>query len=396
MQLKLSDRHRHVLWATVRQYVATARPVGSGTLLGEYELNVSSATIRNAMGRLEKVGLLYQPHTSAGRIPSDSGYRTYVDQLLTPTDAPSRKIARRLSDGLSLAGISLEVLLKDAAHILSSLSGYIALVTFPTSQTSSLRHIQIVPVDDQRIMLMVVFESYETDSVLITLPHREELSSSLEKDSEEDSLDQELQILSNFLNAHLRGRSLQDINSLDWQELGQEFEHYATLLQSSLHGIQHRMQSQPTAAPLVISGMAEVLKRHPEFSELQQVQAIIQLLEEEQEQLLPLFFQKDSFYSQDNPSAEKCSVEARDRQDDKDPSDDPASISNAINPNITIRIGAEIPLEPIQTCALVSTPYQWGENCVGSVGVLGPTRMLYEDAIALVEATANHLSSALA
>lgn len=382
MQLKLSDRHRHVLWATVRQYVATARPVGSGALLEEYELNVSSATIRNAMGRLEKVGLLYQPHTSAGRIPSDSGYRTYVDQLLTPTDAPSREIARRLTEGLPLAGLSLDVLLKDAAHILSSLSGYIALVTFPTSQTSSLRHLQLVPVDDQRIMLMVVFESYETDSVLITLPRGAEQDSELADDWEE-SLEQELQILSNFLNAHLRGRSLQDINALDWQELGQEFEHYATLLQSSLQGIQTRIQSQPTAAPMIISGMAEVLKRHPEFSELQQVQAIIQLLEEEQEQLLPLFF------TQEDLSADS------DNEDDGQGETQDLSPSY-LNPNVTIRIGAEIPLEPIQTCALISTPYQWGESCVGSVGVLGPTRMLYEDAIALVEATANHLSGALA
>ena len=381
MQLKLSDRHRHVLWATVRQYVATARPVGSGALLEEYELNVSSATIRNAMGRLEKVGLLYQPHTSAGRIPSDSGYRTYVDQLLTPTDAPSREIARRLAEGLPLSGISLDILLKDAAHILSSLSGYIALVTFPTSQTSALRHLQLVPIDDQRIMLMVVFESYETDSVLITLPRQPDQPST----QDTDTLEGELQLLSNFLNAHLRGRSLQDINALDWHELGQEFEHYATLLQSSLRGIQHRIQSQPTTAPLIISGMAEVLKRHPEFSELQQVQAIIQLLEEEQEQLLPLFF-----------AQEPLTLEADTDETGEDAVNDLTPAPNYINSNVTIRIGSEIPLEPIQTCALVSTPYQWGESCVGSVGVLGPTRMLYEDAIALVEATANHLSGALA
>ena len=232
---------------------------------------------------------------------------------------------------------------------------------------------------------MVVFESYETDSVLITLPRGED-QSSIRDQSDEGSLDQELQILSNFLNAHLRGRSLQDINAIDWQELGQEFEHYATLLQSSLRGIQHRIQSQPTAAPMIISGMAEVLKRHPEFSELQQVQAIIQLLEEEQEQLIPLFFPQEGLVPIDSIPDDEA----------QPPTDDLASLSSTIHPNVTIRIGAEIPLEPIQTCALISTPYQWGDSCVGSVGVLGPTRMLYEDAIALVEATANHLSSALA
>ena len=373
MRIKLSDRHRHVLWATVRQYVATARPVGSGALLEEYELNVSSATIRNAMGRLEKAGLLYQPHTSAGRIPSDSGYRIYVDELLTPSDTLSRHMEQELANGLPLNGISMEALLRDAAHILSGLSGYIALVTFPKSKRASLRHLQLVPVDAQHIMLMVVFESYGTDSVLIPIPQTPDQDISDHGTRDADALEQELHILSNFLNYHLRGRSLQDISTLDWQELGQEFEHYATVLQTSLDGLQRRVQSQPGSTQLMISGVAEVLKRHPEFSELQQVQAILRLLEEDQEQLLPLFFSPED-----------------------EPSEDMVGLQGSLNPNVTVRIGAEIPLEPIQTCTLVSTTYQRGAHCVGSVGVLGPTRMLYEDAIALVEATANHLSGALA
>ncbi|MGK7889630.1 MAG: heat-inducible transcriptional repressor HrcA [Leptolyngbyaceae cyanobacterium] len=373
MQLKLSDRHRHILWATVRQYVATARPVGSSTLLAEYELNVSSATVRNAMGRLEKVGLLYQPHTSAGRVPSDSGYRIYVDQLLTPGGS-AQTIAQQLSQELPLTDISLDPLLRDAAQILSSLSGYIALITYPSATVTALRHIQLASVDEQHIMLMVLFESYETDSVLITLPGETRSES-----RETETLEQELQILSNFLNYHLRGRSLSDISTLDWQELGQEFEQYATVLQLSLKGLERRLQSQPSSAPMVISGMAEVLKRHPEFSELQQVQSIIHLLEEEQEQLVPLLLNRDE-------RDEVTGTQA----------DDLPSLQTVLNPNITIRIGTEIPLEPIQACTLVSTTYQRGESCTGSVGVLGPTRMLYENAIALVEATANHLSDALA
>ncbi|NET09938.1 MAG: heat-inducible transcriptional repressor HrcA [Symploca sp. SIO2B6] len=385
MQVKLSDRHRHILRATIKQYVATARPVGSGALLEEYELNVSSATIRNAMGRLEKAGLLYQPYTSAGRIPSDSGYRIYVDQLLTPTETPSRQISQKLARELPLGSISLDILLRDAAHILANLSGYIALITFPSATSTSLRHLQLVPVDSQHIMLMVVFESYETDSILLNLP--ENLSPAMrEQKRDADALEQELQILSNFLNAHLRGRSLQDISTLDWQELGQEFEQYAKLLQASLSGLKNRLQSQPGAGPMVISGMAEVLKRHPEFSELQHVQSIIHLLEEEQGQLLPLFFGSFEGEITHNPITRHQINENAVQK----------TTHGSISPNVTIRIGAEIPLEPIQTCALISTTYQRGESCVGSVGVLGPTRMLYENAIAFVEATANHLSEALA
>ena len=86
LQVKLNNRHQHILWATVRHYIATAEPVGSKSLVEEYNLSVSPATIRNGMSFLEKSGLLYQPHTSAGRIPSDSGYRIYVDQLIRPSE----------------------------------------------------------------------------------------------------------------------------------------------------------------------------------------------------------------------------------------------------------------------------------------------------------------------
>jgi heat-inducible transcriptional repressor len=96
VQAKLTERQQHILWATVRHYIATAEPVGSKSLMEEYNLKVSPATIRNNMGALEKAGLLYQPHTSAGRVPSDSGYRIYVDRLITPSDTLAKEVARLL------------------------------------------------------------------------------------------------------------------------------------------------------------------------------------------------------------------------------------------------------------------------------------------------------------
>src|ERR671932_2387100 len=97
-QVSLTNRQQQILWATVRHYIATAEPVGSKALADEFNLSVSPATIRNAMGTLEKAGLLYQPHTSAGRVPSDSGYRIYVDRLITPADAIGRKVEHLLID----------------------------------------------------------------------------------------------------------------------------------------------------------------------------------------------------------------------------------------------------------------------------------------------------------
>ncbi len=354
MHIKLSDRQKHVLWATVRQYVATARPVGSETLLEEYDLNVSSATVRNAMGRLEKFGLLYQPHTSAGRVPSDSGYRIYVDRLLTPSDAMKQQVNQLLGAQLNWDAWSLEAALRGAADILAVLSGYITLITMPQAMSATLRHIQLVPVESSRMMLIVVLDTYETQSILMSVPQ------SPDGDRQDaDILSQELEILSNFLNHHLKGRSLHEISSLDWTELGNVFECYAELLQDTLVELGHRICTQSGSSQLLVSGLAEVLRRHPEFSEIQKVQTIIHLLEAERDSLLPLFFE---------------------------------SHTDSTTSNVTVRIGSENPLEPMQNCALVSATYQWGESSLGSIGILGPTRMVYEDAIALVEATAHLLS----
>jgi len=123
--MKLSDRQQQVLWATVRHYIATAKPVGSEALMEDFNPRVSPATIRNAMGYLEKAGLLYQPHISAGRVPSDSGYRIYVDQLITPSEDLARQADQMLSDQLNSDKWSFEALMRGAAQILSTLSGYI-------------------------------------------------------------------------------------------------------------------------------------------------------------------------------------------------------------------------------------------------------------------------------
>ncbi|NJR39629.1 MAG: heat-inducible transcriptional repressor HrcA [Leptolyngbyaceae cyanobacterium CSU_1_4] len=355
MAIHLNPRQQQVLGATIRHYIATAKPVGSEALLEDFNPRVSSATIRNAMGYLEKEGLLYQPHISAGRVPSDSGYRIYVDQLVIPSEAIARQVDQMLSAQLNLEERSFETVLRGAAQILSTLSGYITLVTMPQANTASMRHLQLVQIDPGRVMLIVVLDSYETQSMLVDL-----MPAPDDQVPPAEQLDRELQILSNFLNDRLKGRSLSEIARLDQQELGQEFERYLNLLRKSLIDLSQRSQTS-FSTQILINGVAEVLRRQPEFAELQQVQTIMQLLESEQDQLLSLIFEASE------PSGKR----------------------------VTVRIGAENPLEPFRTCTLVSATYQRGSVPVGSVGMLGPTRMMYENAIALVEATADYLSEAL-
>ncbi|BAY38894.1 heat-inducible transcriptional repressor [Nostoc sp. NIES-2111] len=355
MQVQLTNRQQHILWATVRHYIATAEPVGSKALVEEFDLGVSSATIRNVMGVLEKSGLLYQPHTSAGRVPSDSGYRIYVDQLITPSEVLAKEVELALQQRLQWEDWSLEILLQGAAQILASLSGCISLITMPQTNTVTVRHLQLMQIEAGRIMLILVTDNYETHSKLMDLPPGRS------EKPDADVTDRELQIVSNFLNSHLRGRSVLEISTLDWSQLDREFQRYGEFLKTSVAELANRT-APPAATQIMVRGVAEVL-RQPEFSQLQQVQTIIQLLEEEQEQLWRLIFEEPE-------------------------------LEDTNKSKVTVRIGAENPLEPIRTCSLISSTYRRGAVPLGSVGVLGPTRLDYENAIAVVAAAADYLSEA--
>ncbi len=366
LPVNLTSRQQQVLWATVRHYIATAEPVGSGVLAKEYNLSVSPATIRSAMGMLEKSGLLFQPHTSAGRVPSDSGYRIYVDQLIQPPSEVTGDMAQLLSDRFRHGDWSLEATLRGAAQLLATITGYIALITVPQTTVTRLRHVQLVQVEAGQVMLIVVTDAYETQSAVLQLPIGAEAADAETADADRsDRLDRELQILSNFLNSHLRGKAIAELSSLDWTALDREFERYAEFLRTVLGELARRTQT-PGPTQIMVTGFSEVL-RQPEFSAVQQVQTLMHLLEDEQDQLLPLIFKPLEFNPLDEPAARRVSV----------------------------RIGAENPLEPIRTCTLISSIYRKGKVPVGSVGVLGPTRMDYEHAIALVGAAADSLSESL-
>ncbi|ELR97959.1 heat-inducible transcriptional repressor HrcA [Gloeocapsa sp. PCC 73106] len=348
VQHNLTERHQNILRATIKHYIATAEPVGSKTLIEEYDFSVSSATIRNIMGRLEKAGLLYQPHTSAGRIPSDEGYRIYVDQLITRDQHLGKKIEQSLKQELHHDTWSFESLIQKAAKFLASVSGYIALVTIPQTSTNQLRHVQLLLTESQQIILIIVTDAYQTQSFLI--------------DSGSESFsDNELQILSNFLNHKLKGKYISELTSLDWSDLDQEFQRYTDFLTKLFANL--RRQSQlPRFYPMLVHGIAELL-RQPEFAQPEATQILLHLLEEQQEKIWPLIFELSTV---SRPTSKA-----------------------------TIRIGAENDLESMRNCSVVSSLYCQGNLPVGSVAIIGPTRMLYENAIPLVESAAAYLSEAL-
>lgn len=360
--MMLNPRQQNILRATIRHYVSTAEPVGSKSLAKGYDLQVSAATIRNVMSALESSGLLYQPHTSAGRIPSDSGYRTYVNELMVPSGQLTRKMETTLSQRLDWEGQALEVLLQESAQILSRLSGYIALVTLPHVETSMIKHLQLVRVGGDQILLVVI-DVYDNHSVLLRLPGQ------VLSDRADDVIDRELQILSNFLTEQMSGQSLRDVE-LDWANLDAVFQRYVSALQGAIADIARKSRSTATTQ-ILVSGVAEALDQ-PEFAEREQIRSIVQLLEDGREQLWPLICEQS-----EEPKTSASPQTLLDTH------------------RLRIWIGAENPVEPMRSCALVTSRYGIAPGPVGSLGVLGPTRMLYENAVAAVEAAANYLTDAV-
>jgi heat-inducible transcriptional repressor len=357
MSFDLNKRHQQILWATIRQYISTAEPVGSKTLVDGYNLNISPATIRSGFATLEKAGFLYQPHTSAGRIPSDSGYRLYVDRLIQPSPDIGRQLQGLLANKLDWDRWSIEAILRGAVEVLATFSGYITMITLPQARRSTVKHVQLICVESSKIMLIVVWDAYETQSILIQLPPERDLT------LDRDLFDRELQILSNFLNSKLQGRSVLEVFKVDWSELDLHFQQYVDLINSLLTDLSR--QSQPIhSSQMMIWGISEVLDQ-PEFAQLQQVKTLIHLLESEQDKVSSSIF---------------------------DPTLDPTRDSRS---QVAIKIGTENPLKPMQACTLISANYHQDSIPVGSVGLLGPTRMLYEDSISLVKSAAEYITAAI-
>ncbi|MEN9245111.1 MAG: heat-inducible transcriptional repressor HrcA [Thermostichales cyanobacterium SRBZ-1_bins_19] len=333
----LTARQHQILWATVRSYIETAEPVGSKALAENYNLGVSSATIRNILATLEQHGFLFQPHTSAGRIPSDLGYRVYVDDLLAQGEIEPRPVPI-LEEQPSW---NLDSLLRKAAQLLAGLSGCLAVVTAPQAAMVAIRHLQLLEVAAHRIMVVVVTDSYQTYSILVDVP-------------QEENWARDLPVLSNFLNYKLRGKTFADLQDLGWLQLDQEFRSYASWLADLLAMLAQRYL-KPRLGQVYTAGMTE-LTRQPEFAQVQQLQAIFHLLEETPEALGTVL--------------------------------DP-------QPELVVYIGTENPLEPMRHCTLITASYTQGSQPLGSVAVLGPTRMVYEQALSSVQATTHYLSQTL-
>lgn len=331
----LPRRQQEVLRATVRHYVDTVEPVGSHTLVRRFGFPASPATVRSAMGALEQRGLLTQPHTSAGRIPSQLGYRLYVDQLLPAPGAAAMQLERDLA-GLSLQWAALDDLLLYVARRLSDLTGLLCLITRPRGRAPRLEEIRLMSSGESLLVILVQGSGLST-SLHLRLP---------------PGLHRELPILERWTNGQLRAPAQE---AIAWELLPAELANSGRLLRQALES--HAQLTGDGAERVVAAGLGGLLAQ-PEFSRTSSLLPLVQLVETHPEHLLG---------SQSGPDLFEVGLKS------------------------WVWIGSEHPHKALGECAVVQCPYRTGDGGRGWVALVGPMRMAYATAKAAVQSVAHLL-----
>jgi heat-inducible transcriptional repressor len=337
----LDERKKRILRAVTVDYITSGEPVGSRTIARKYELGLSPATIRNEMADLEEEGYLQQPHTSAGRIPSERGYRFYVDALVDQRSLTPEEL-RNIHSELEVRHHAMDQLIQQASKVLAQLTRFPSMVLSPNPNQAVFRHIQLVPLNEKNILVLMV-----TDSGLV---ENRVLSTDVPWTYDE------LERISNLFNQKLRGRSLSDIplsliNEIRAAMVVEEsaFHEAMRLLLKSLEQRRHER--------VYLDGAVNILEQ-PEFKDVERFKPIMGLLEEE-----------ESVYDL-----------LKSRVDEH---------------GVSVLIGHENKREPIQDCSVVTANYRIGPSAVGVIGVLGPTRMDYAKVISVVDYMARYLGKLL-
>jgi len=334
------ERRFEVLRAIVADYVSTQEPVGSKALVERHNLGVSSATVRNDMAVLEEEGYIAQPHTSAGRVPTDKGYRLFVDRLsqVKPLSAAERRAIRAFLDG----AMDLDDVLRRSVRLLAQLTRQVAVVQYPTLTRSTVRHLEVLALTPARLMLVVITDTGRVDQKIV------DLGQAITED--------DVARLRTSLGAAMVGRRLPDasasVSELPEQappELREMMTRVCTVLIETL--VEHPEER------IVLGGTANLTRNAADFPG-----SLRQVLEALEEQVVVL----------------KLLAAARDAA------------------TVTVRIGRENEAEEMRNASVVSIGYGTQGNVLGGMGVVGPTRMDYPSTMAAVRAVATYVGEILA
>ena len=322
--LELDERKTKILDAIIRNYLATGEPVGSRTISKYSDLNLSSATIRNEMSDLEELGYILQPHTSAGRIPSDKGYRFYVDHLMQEKEREVSEMKEFVIEKTE----KMEQVLRQVAKLLANNTNYATLVSAPSYNKNKIKFIQLSAVDENQLLAVIVMNNNIVKNQMIELT---------------ESLDNETLLKLNILlNTSLNGLALTEINLATIARLKEQAGIHSSIVSDVLDALAQTF-SEEEDLQIYTSGATNILK-YPELT-----------ASESPAKLLSAFEEKEELVSLVTESL----------------SDEETGIQ--------VYIGNEAPIQTMKDCSVVTATYDLGEGVKGTIGIVGPKRMDYEN-----------------
>lgn len=330
--MELDERKMKILRAIVSNYLETGEPVGSRTISKYTDLNLSSATIRNEMADLEEMGYIIQPHTSAGRIPTDAGYRFYVDRLME-----EKEEVEEVRSSLLERVDRMELLLKQVAKVLAYNTNYATMVTAP-NYNKTIKFIQLSQVDINNLLAVIVVDGNIIKNQMIRV---------------DVGLDNEDVLKFNILlNTFLQGASLEDINLEMIQAMKKQAGDYGSILDHIFQGIVEAIH-EAKELEIYTSGATNILK-YPELGDINKTS-----------ELLETFENKDEL---------NHLLEETVNRDD-----------NGSETGIQVYIGDETPVQNMKDCSLVTATYQMPEGAKGTIGIIGPKRMDYKKVVSTLK-----------
>ena len=340
----LNERAQHLLKVLVENYIRNGEPVGSRTLSRDSGLELSPASIRNVMADLEELGFIAAPHTSAGRVPTVKGYRLFVDTLLAVKPLEQQEI-RLIQQQFSASDPNQRSLLASASSMLSAITRMAGVVTLPRREHIAWRHIEFLPLSDNRVLAILVINEGEVQNRILKLDHPYDSSS--------------LQQISNYLNTHFSGKEINAARAELLSELNRTRVTMNNLMLAAISMAEKVFETQGRDAnrSYVIAGETNLM----EWAELSDVEKLRRLFDafNQQRDILHLL--------------DKCIAAD----------------------GVQIFIGEESGYGVLDECSVVTAPYSVGDEVVGVLGVIGPTRMAYERVIPIVDLTAKLLGAAL-
>lgn len=337
MEMELDDRKKKILYAIIKTYLETGEPVGSRTISKYADLKLSSATIRNEMSDLEEMGYILQPHTSAGRIPSDKGYRFYVDQLMEEKEREITETNKLLIERQD----KMELVLKKVAQYLAADTNYASMITSPQYHRTKLKFIQLSMVNDQQLLAVVVAEGNVVKNKMLHIEH---------------GLDNETLLKLNILlNTSLNGLTMEEINLGTIARLKEQAGIHSSLVGDVLDAVAEAIQMDEDME-VYTSGATNIFK-YPELADSTKASRLISAFEEKQ-QLVDLV---ESISQDENETG------------------------------IQVYIGNESPVQTMKDCSVVTTSYDLGDGMKGTIGIIGPKRMDYDRVVTTLKTLTTQL-----